>query len=107
MCAEETRPDMLKENPPANSYCRAFLEDGIRCNASIPVNEMYCKSCQQKLEERNQSTPQAISKQPMAPKQREEIKTRFALNRIPEKTGRTGDSKSPERSKRALRRSTT
>jgi hypothetical protein len=45
------RPKMTDEEKKrrAESYCRAYLPNGVRCNARIDARELYCEACKERL----------------------------------------------------------
>jgi hypothetical protein len=45
---EELTPEQKKRKY-SNTYCRAKLENGVTCNAPIPVEEALCDDCKQRL----------------------------------------------------------
>jgi hypothetical protein len=44
----ELTPEQKKRKY-SNTYCRAKLENGVTCNAPIPVEEALCDDCKQRL----------------------------------------------------------
>jgi hypothetical protein len=54
------RPKMTEEERKAkysNTYCRALLESGVRCNAPIPTDERVCDGCKERLLPAKDKTP--------------------------------------------------